>query len=305
MKSSSVHRITADHSPRFPVAATWYVLNWLNNVWLPNRRDRSLVVRAFQPRITAADWDLLTPTDSPARKLSDLFWMKLPWDAVSYELGSIRILDIGCGSGRYGAQLQRFSKDLIATYVGIDPVEAPTWTEVKNRYPFIELHQRNAEELDPGTLGSCNFIMSQSCIEHVKNDLSLFENIASLANRSRKPLIQVHLFPSSACLKLYLTHGVRHYTPRTVSKITRLFHHNSRCTLVELGGAASNAVHWKYLTRPLLAGNQDQRFVLPDEYDRESRLAIAEDATLAAGQPTFYALVIHSNPTNELVLEVA
>jgi len=54
---------------------------------------------------------------------------------------------------------------------------------------------------------------------------------------------QIHLFPSKICLKLYPFHGVRQYTPRNISKITRLFSDFSEVELFELGGENANKVH--------------------------------------------------------------
>ncbi len=113
--------------------------------------------------------------------------------------------------------------------------------------------------------------------------------------------IQVHLFPSSTCLKLYLAHGVRQYTPRTVSKITRIFKPFSYSILYSLGGKAYNQLHYKYITIPTLlhliglSKFSDLRDTKIEKYNKSIREIIRSNKNKVISQPSFYALIIHSN----------
>ncbi len=80
------------------------------------------------------------------------------------------------------------------------------WNWVKNMCP-------NAR-LDPALR------LRRFRIAQITEKLAQLRDFAAAINR---PSILVHLMPSAACLRLYRHHGLRQYTPRTISKITRLF----------------------------------------------------------------------------------
>jgi hypothetical protein len=102
--------------------------------------------------------------------------------------------------------------------------------------------------------------------------------------------------PSAACLKLYLLHGVRQYTPRTLSKFTRPSE-SGYAVLYGLGGRDCNRLHFRFITLPLFLGrNADMRLTRAAEYERRLYAAIKKDITLAQCSPSFYALVIHTFP---------
>lgn len=137
-------------------------------------------------------------------------------------------------------------------------------------------------------------IISQSAAEHFDEDLRFFEHIRDYVRAVQGPVLQVHLVPSQACLRLYHLHGVRQYTPRTLSKITRLFGPETYAVLYGLGGRASNRVHYSFITKPSLLYGRDLRNEQPDTYDRQLFDAISSDMRYSRRSPAFWALVIHS-----------
>jgi hypothetical protein len=258
MKSSSIHQLNADKSLSKWGRRLWYALNWLNNSLFPNWKERRLSIKKFIPQLSAEAWARIHPKSSPSRALSDLFWMQQPWARMQQELGEIHIVDTGCGSGRYGIELQRDSNGRIASYTGLDELPHADWAQVMKQHPFITLQQADSAQFASLIPADTNLFISQSAIEHFPEDLTYFRQLRDFIAAHPRPTLQIHLFPSAACLRLYRFHGVRQYTPRTVSAITRLFP-DSRCTLFELGGAACNALHWDYITRPVLVDNLDDR----------------------------------------------
>src|SRR5205823_3432032 len=104
--------------------------------------------------------------------------------------------------------------------------------------------------------------------------------------------------PSAACLRLYLLHGVRQYTPRTLSTITRLFE-DSDVALYRLGGRACNRLHYEFITKQLFRRG-DLRAARPEEYERRLAAAIDQDMARPQRSPAFYALVIHTRPRTRL-----
>ena len=141
-----------------------------------------------------------------------------------------------------------------------------------------------------------NFIFSQSSIEHFTDDIKLFHDVHTFVSQRSKPVIQVHLLPSSVGLSLYRWHGVRQYTPRSVSMLTKIFNDCSYARLFPLGGKRCNIAHvsLRRLQKiPKVDEGHTQR--LQHEYAGRVREAIVSDAENVQERPSFYALVIQSN----------
>lgn len=236
--------------------------------------------------------------DSPGRKAADMFCMDLPWEAMRAELGDIRLLDIGCGRGGYARLLQAWSGGRIAGYRGIDIAPHDEWESVAREWPEAAFQVCAAESvagvLDAGT----SMLFSQSALEHISGDLALFRQIAAFAESRRQPVLQLHVVPAAAAAKIYPGHGIRYYTTRLLSKITRLFSAFSECRLIALGGEASVRVHREYITDA--GGGTQKRHADPGAYDAACREALRADMDGENRSPIFYALVIHSHPRSEL-----
>ncbi len=189
---------------------------------------------------------------------------------------------------------QRNSNGRIASYTGLDEQLHPDWPEVMKQNSFIKLQQADSAQFASLIPAKTNLFISQSAIEHFPEDLTYFRQLRDFISARPSPALQIHLFPSAACLQLYRYHGVRQYTPRTVSAITRLFPH-SICTLFELGGPTCNALHWDFITKPiLLESGMDRRDTETAAYTKELHSAIEADVG-EMGEPSFYALMVHSH----------
>ncbi|MBI4435782.1 hypothetical protein HY630_03860 [Candidatus Uhrbacteria bacterium] len=258
----------------------------------PNEElDPRLSIRSFAPTLPLILRQ--DDTSSPSRVLCNLFWRALPWCLIKQELEELRILDTGCGSGAYGDYLNECSNGNVKTYTGLDVYEHPSWslpTSLTKRF-----HLFNGKSIAPHIPQETNFFISQSAIEHFRDDQNYFLEIQKFIQSHPRPTLQVHLFPSVACLKLYGRHGYRQYTPRTVSKITWMFP-DSECTLFTLGGPACNRVHDTYITQPMARTGVDERKNKSDEYRHAVMNAILEDqkSQTALTDPSFWALVICS-----------
>jgi hypothetical protein len=130
-------------------------------------------------------------------------------------------------------------------------------------------------------------------LEHL-DDLEQFQIIKDHVSAEKKPMVQVHLIPAASGLKLFLLHGMRQYTPRTISKITKLFDEFSRKILFELGGDECNSLHYEFITKPLLIKKTaDLRETRMEEYAKRLRAAILQDMNVPT-HPNFYAFVVES-----------
>jgi hypothetical protein len=296
MDSTSVHSLNADKGLRRHKRLLWLAVNWLNNHFFPNASDRHLAIQDFIADISDEKWQQISVTSSPPRRLSDLFWLQLPWNRIELELRRINILDTGCGSGNYGVKLQSFSSGRIGSYTGFDLSWDDNWPVLMKENPGFQFFRLNSKGIVDSIPEDTNFFMSQSAIEHFEKDLRYFKNICKFIKDTSRSILQVHLFPSAACLKLYRFHGVRQYTPRTVSFITHLFKSFSYSVLFRLGGRRCNSLHWEFITKPIFIQRMgDLRDSRTHEYETKLRQAIAADNEMPHLEPSFYALVIHSN----------
>ncbi len=295
-QSTSIHNINADIGLSMHGKMLYLLLNWINNSLIPSTIDDNLNIKDFKTDISDKDWKQLHIKGSPSRKLSDLFWLKLPWESIHAELGQLNIFDVGCGSGNQGVRIQSFSKNKVSSYKGVDINYNNNWKTLEGlhrNFSFTKLNSTNISEHIPH---NTNFIISQSAIEHFEQDLLYYKQIHEVIKGNQKDIIQIHLFPSSACLRLYLFHGFRQYTPRTISKITRIFNDSSYSTLFKLGGKECNNLHFEYITKPALMKKSTPMLNSKiQEYDKKSFNAIKEDMLRSQKSPGFYALAIHSN----------
>lgn len=299
-KSTSFHRINADGGLTIVRKAAYLLLNFFNNNFFPNAVSDELVIRDFKPEISDEDWKKLDVKGSPSRKLSELFWLKLPWELLKSELGELCVLDVGCGSGNQGVRLQAYSENRIARYKGVDLKSDTNWNLLKEQYKNFSFEQVDSKDILKTIPDETNLVISQSAIEHFEEDLTFFAQVRDFIRRGEKNIVQIHLFPSSACLKLYLWHGVRQYTPRTVSKIARLFRDFSYSVLFKLGGENCNKLHYEFITKPYFFKKEDLRDLKAEEYEEKLFEAINRDFQESQRAPSFYALVIHSHWRNKI-----
>jgi SAM-dependent methyltransferase len=244
------------------------------------------------------DADALLPalvgTPSPSRALSDLFWMSLPWSRLEREFGTLRVFDIGCGSGAFGSRLRGWSGNRIERYIGMDVRPNSGWATLEQQEPGFRFVAGDAENLGPALPRDINVIVSQSALEHVPGDDRCFAALREFTETPSRPTVQVHLIPSQACLRLYRLHGFRQYTPRLLSPVARAFGGFSTCRLFRLGGSACNALHLGWIT------NVDRRSQDPQAYRAALAEAVKHDMRTPQLSPAFYALTIHSYPKEPL-----
>lgn len=299
-RSTSIHHLNADKRLNIIQKFFYLILNWANNLFPYSNVDKDIVIRDFVSEDLRAHWSKLRIKSSPSRKLSELFLLELPWNQIRQELNEIHVLDIGCGPGNSGSKLIEFSNNNVASYTGFDIRKHDNWTKLEEMHPNFRFQQRISSNILEYIPEGTNFFITQSSIEHFDEDLCFFDQIREYIQSCRRSVIQVHLFHSSPCLKLFLFHGVRQYTPRTVSKIWKLFKGFSYAQLFRLGGRECNHLHYKYITEPIVLKGVDLRDLRTQEYDRKLLKTIEQDMKRPQKLPAFYALIIHSNQINKL-----
>lgn len=297
MRSTSIHTLNADKGLSLWQKPLYLFLNFLNNLLPYVNVDKRIKFKMFEPKNLREVWDQTYPDSSAARKLSDIYWRTLPWREIKEKIGGeINIFDTGCGHGNYAVRIQEGSGGQVTRYTGVDAKRRPNWDELEKNYSsfhFIESRSNDIFSLIPE---NTNIFISQSAIEHFDEDLLYFERVREFVEKSNRPITQIHLFPGSATLPLYLFHGLRQYTPRTISKITRLFK-DAEISLTPLGGEMSKKLHFKYFTWPVLI---TRKFGKPtfdvSEYDKKLRIAVEKDLDSDISSPLFWALQIFTKP---------
>jgi len=195
--STSFNRLSGDRGMRRPQQQLYFLLNRLNNLFPLTNLDMGMDIRDFRCGEIEARLLQFPITTSPSRLLSDLFWMQLPWARIKQELGEIRILDTGCGSGDYGCKLVEWSGGAVCSYTGLDPFASENWATLEAEYPAFRFHKCRETDISQHFQAGANLLMTQSAIEHFDEDLGFFNQIAEYVHSCRKPVLQVHLFPIS------------------------------------------------------------------------------------------------------------
>jgi len=299
--SSSGHSLSGDEKLTFIEKIKWLFLNFINNNSFPKKPDykRYAFIKKFYPRYIQSDIDSLLVGNSPSRTIGNLFWKNLDWKFIKKEIGEINIFDTGCGAGDYGILINNFSKG-IESYLGIDFYPRKNWEEIMTNNPYIYLKKSSASNIRKLIPKNTNLIITQSAIEHFKDDLEYFYQIKEYINESKRNIIQIHLFPSPACLWLYLFHGYRQYNLKNIQKIIKIFQEEkSYSYLFPLGGNKLNNLHFKYITIPSLLKKKIN--LNSDIYNYYLKKYIIYELNKSTNNnPSFYALLIHSNFRNKI-----
>ncbi|MEX0898457.1 MAG: class I SAM-dependent methyltransferase [Steroidobacteraceae bacterium] len=277
-----------------PQRICWLAFNMLNNALPRYNLDRKIRERKFQLSEQRLDelWNSIPQGASPSRRLSELFWLSLPWSAILRQVGRINALEIGCGSGAYGRLLERVLGTGLERYLGVDIEAHDQWTaNVDRRLSFKVGRAGDAHRY----LQGINLILTQSALEHFEEDLLYFSQVSDFVKANKHPILQIHLIPTASCITTFPWHGIREYTPRTISRITGLFCPETLVYLFSLGGSRCNRTHRKYITWPHLWNGSDLRRSRMDDYRTSVRSAILSDFQGRAASSAFYALVLNSN----------
>ncbi len=297
-KSSSYHTFSADYNPGILKKFLWLNLNFfVNNISKLYKKDRNLNLSYFNVTNFKLHETKIRKDFTPARYISDLFWYNLPINDILYNLDKVKVLDIGCGSGIYYNIIKKIFGNKLVSYTGFDKkLRIDDNLKNEENIKFIEDDISNIKKY----LNDYNLIISQSFIEHIKFDLKLFDDLKIMEER-KTPCLQIHLFPSSSCLYSYLAHGIRHYNPGSISKISKIFDDNkTKKNLIGLGSKNINFLHIKEITLKRIFRQKsliDKKNF--EEYYKKFLKALENDNYLdekrKINKAAFYALTLQSN----------
>ena len=306
-QSTGLNSISGDIKINYFYKLIWHFINFIEN-HLPDRLlDNSLEIKYHKvPQnillsiISNFPKSLILP-----RALCDIFWNTLPWSDIEKELGEFNILDIGCGGARAFNNIfskmpdKNISPNL--RYTGVDMSSRKNWNELRAN-PNVKLFKEDICKFLEEKRLDFNIIVSQSSLEHIKPDLYIHKLLSKYLSSNKQTTLQIHLVPARACHSLYGRHGYRHYSKYKLSKISKLYADFSKSFLFPLGDRQINIVHkqWGKGDSP-----ETPRFKNQSEYVTIFRntlkkyYANLESDNFTCSNPTYYALVIYSNPKPE------
>ena len=210
--------------------------------------SKKLLLRKFPVRIGAAEKVASRQNSpiSPGRFLSDIFWESLDYKKLNSALGDqLRVIEIGCGSGKYGDLISKFS--CISSYTGVDIQSNRNWSDFDpNQFNFVEDTYEKFEYI----VDNQNLIITQSALEHFEKDLRLFKKIDDYASTSQFPVASIHVVPSASSLFTFLWHGIRQYGKFHLRRLHLSSPNCSEFLIFTLGGLPLNWFHFKHVTIP-------------------------------------------------------
>ena len=246
----------------------------------------ALAVERFAP----ADPGFIAGTPSPSRALCEAHLATVGLAEFARVAGAIRMHEMGCGSGRAG-RLAAAAAGTAIRYRGFDVAARDSWSMPPPGAAFATFDGADfAATIAPDD----NFFFSQSAAEHIPADLDYFTAVARACAASPGPTLQIHYLPSAACLPLYLFHGYRQYPAGVLALLAESQPMGARVTAVALGGPAAVALHWRWITWPVLRGRLDRRDIDPAGYRVAFRAATKLDASRGRGAPAFWAFVVRT-----------
>ena len=309
-----MHNLNADKNLNWPLKFAYILLNVVNNSFPNWLVDRNLELVNYS---TKTSLDGLGDRSTLSRRFSNLFWRDLNWKELKKDLRKINVFDIGCGAGDITERLYtEYARGKINSYKGVDVFPHPKrWHKLSSKHKGLSFSKITDERKILNEIPKkTNLIISQSSLEHIEDDLLVFEQVGTFIEKSKHKVVQIHLVPSAACLWLYLFHGVRQYSPRTISKITRFFK-DSSCQLISLGGNESFKLQWQVFAKQEIFKRFDiyKLGLVSDkwqgsnfnktaddpkvisEYEKLAKQVMRKDMNYPGKKPVFYALVIKSD----------
>ncbi len=260
MRTADIPEINGDN----PMPATRRVRYIVRNVLRNFRRSTGPIATKKWRLPHSVLTDSGIRTTSPARVLAEAF--------IVHELPNliadrrIRVLDVGCGSGRMSDLLGKAG--FAGHYVGVDVQNrfaGARWQGGSFTTEFVE-----GDAHDLVLQPDFDLIISNSALEHVPDDGRLIARLQTLLAHGG---LQVHLVPSTWALFLFLWHGYRQYGRAAIAA-----RFPGQPPLVYwLGGAACFLVHFMLITVPEMLFRQSLRKRFPGFYAAVLRRALRVD----------------------------
>lgn len=189
--------------------------------------------------------------------------------AQNYFSEAPSILDIGCGDGAYSRHLGAALK--YRRYRGIDIAPRSIWSEFENENTSFEEGTLGEQ---PIGLGDVDSIFSQSVLEHVRYDGSVFDLLTS---DTTKTVRHIHCLPTPYSFFEHRYHGYRRYGPFELGRLLS----NDQITnlrIFSLGNGVTREFYWLQRQKKKKMMSNAQRHKKPYQYNGD--LSVVENLAL-------------------------
>lgn len=249
MKNSSYSSITGD-IPLSPLKKYLYRLNAFSERQISKLYDLEEIysIEKFEPVLDKnkilETFGNIALVASPIRLLCMDFLLNHGVDSFG---NGCDLIDLGCGTGLYSRHLARISN--YRSYEGFDIKARKEWDELSSDSTRFNLATLG---VDPIPIGSADRVFSQSVLEHVHYDCSVFDRFLVETPRFLKHL---HLVPAPMSFFETRYHGYRRYGGRELKNLLSNPSFQD-VTITPIGNPAARIYH-KYqhgkLVKPHLA----------------------------------------------------
>ena len=203
----------------------------------------------------------------------------------------IKMIDIGCGSGRYYHYFTNLGYQI--NYLGLDIKKSSSWNDSSEKLSFfeIELGENKIELLNriEDKLKNIDLVFSHSALEHIENDISAVREISKFCKEAK----HLHLVPAVSMFPNELLHGWRRYAPRNLKKFGKDL--STRIVFDPIGNKKTFKSFFSYHYK-LDAKKLSYDFFNFYKHDYDPRRDIETISSPNIGEfPVFYALIINPN----------
>ena len=291
--SNKFRNFSGDKKLNFFKKILWLIISYIN-IKYTGKIDKKISFLKFKINKKLLNKNKLFKSKSPIRQICNVFWQSIDWQEIKIKLdNNIKLLEVGCGDGRYFSFIKKISKIKKIKYIGIDIQKKKIKPEKNLKFVLDSAYNVNYY------LNKVNFLFTQSAIEHFKYDIIFFKKISKFLNKKKKKFIQIHLFPAESTLYTYLFHGYRHYNPLMVSKLIESFNKNHKFLLFSIGSKNINRFTFKEITlRRIFKKKQINLNIkkLKECIDKDNNISSLNNSS-------FYCLVILSNMKMDNILK--
>ena len=234
--------------------------------------------------LQTSDWNIFSPSRLACTAyIIDFLRKNFPKDK------EIKILDIGCGSGRYYDYFKNLGYKI--NYFGLDIKKSSTWDKSSEKVNFFEiaLGENKTELLSEieEQLEDVDLVFSHSALEHIENDIAAVSEICQFCQEAT----HLHLVPAVAMFPNELLHGWRRYAPRNLKKFGKIL--SKEVVFDPIGNKKTFKSFFSY-HYGLDSKKLFYDFLKYYKYDYEPRRDIKSISFPNIGEyPVFYALIIN------------
>lgn len=239
--------------------------------------------------------------NTPARNLCDTLLFSLNFKEIKKQFkDNLHFFDIGCGEGNYGKMLQEYAGNCFGSYTGLDIYKSLSFS------PKFTHFLASAEKIKKYLSKKTNVIISQSSLEHIKNDFLVLNNATKELNANKRAFIQIHFVPACAGLWLYLWHGWRQYSYQRLALYSKRIKQKAlvKTFLIPIGGTYSFLFQILFFTLPKFFCKIFPKFEkvnkkITSAFQNQYFLMLEKDIKITKTIPVFWAFIIMSKKLNE------